>query len=126
MPRSSMASSMAMVCGRTPEAPWPRLASLSAIISRTFAVLHRLADAGGVRQHDVTLQRDQVFRADMHAREFAEAGIDAVDRRAARDDGVDRPGARFDRRERRRIEADARAVAQPRASRQALRVPASA
>ena len=73
-------------------------------------VLHRLADAGGVRQHDVTLQRHQVFRADMHAREFAEAGIDPVDRRAARDDGVDRPGARFDRRERRRIEADARAV----------------
>ena len=62
MPRSSMASSSAMVCGRTPEAPWPRLASLSAIISRTIGGRHRLADAGGVRQHDVALQRRQVCR----------------------------------------------------------------
>ena len=37
MSRASMASSMSTVCGRTPEAPWPRLASFSAIISRTVA-----------------------------------------------------------------------------------------
>ena len=35
--RASMASSMATVAGRTPEAPRPRLASLRAIISRTCA-----------------------------------------------------------------------------------------
>src|SRR5207247_1686627 len=34
--RASMASSRARVSGRTPEAPWPRLASLSAIITRAF------------------------------------------------------------------------------------------
>ena len=35
----------------------PRLASFSAIISRTVAGAHRLADAGRVREHDVALQR---------------------------------------------------------------------
>mgnify|MGYP006168103737 CR=1 FL=1 len=37
-PRASMASSRASVAGRMPEAPWARLASLSAIISRTTAM----------------------------------------------------------------------------------------
>ena len=99
-----------MVCGRTPEAPWPRLASLSAIISRTFAACIGSPTPAACDSTMLRCSVDQVFRADMHAREFAEAGIDAVDRRAARDDGVDRPRARFDRRERRRIEADAGAV----------------
>ena len=35
--RASMASSIATVAGRTPEAPRPRLASFNAIISRTLA-----------------------------------------------------------------------------------------
>ena len=45
---------------RTPEAPRPRLASFSAIISRTVARAHRLADARGVREHDVALERREV------------------------------------------------------------------
>jgi hypothetical protein len=35
--RASMASSMPIVAGRTPEAPRPRLASFNAIINRTVA-----------------------------------------------------------------------------------------
>ncbi len=37
------------------------------------------ADAGGVREHDVALKRRQVVVIDAHARQLAEAGIDAVD-----------------------------------------------
>ncbi len=37
-PRISRASSRAMVCGCTPEAPWARLASFRASISRTIAI----------------------------------------------------------------------------------------
>ena len=76
---------------------------------------------------DSTMLRCSVTRssgADVHAREFAEAGIDAVDRLAARDDGVDRPrasprppAAPPDRAGRRRRQ-------RRRASRRALRVPA--
>jgi hypothetical protein len=66
---------------------------LSAIISRTFA-----AGTGSPTP------------ADAHARELAEAGIDAVDRLAAGDDGLDRAGARRDRRERGRIEPGALAI----------------
>ena len=54
------ASSMAIVAGRTPEAPWARLASFSAIISRTTSARRRLADAGRVRQHDVALQLREI------------------------------------------------------------------
>ncbi len=36
-PSDSIASSSATVAGRTPDAPWPRLASFSASISRTIA-----------------------------------------------------------------------------------------
>ena len=55
-PRSSIASSRATVAGRTPDAPCARLASFSAIISRTTSARRRLADAGRMRQHDVALQ----------------------------------------------------------------------
>ena len=68
--------------GRTPEAPWARLASFSAIISRVDRDRRRLADAGGVRQHDVALQLREIGCGDAHARELAEAGIDAIDRLA--------------------------------------------
>ena len=84
--------------GRTPEAPCARLASFSAIISRTIGDRRRLADAGGMRQHDVALQRVEIGRRDAHAGQLAEAGIDAIDRLALGDDARDRRGARRDRR----------------------------
>ena len=104
--RASMASSMPIVPGRTPEAPRPRLASFNAIIKRTCAATHRLADAGGMGEHDVALERREVAGRDVHAGELAEAGIDAVDRLAASDDGVDRACARLDRRHGGGIEPD--------------------
>ena len=67
----------------------PRLASFSAIISRTIAGAHRLADAGRVREHEVALQRRELVGGDAHVRELAEAGVDAVDRLALGDDRVD-------------------------------------
>ena len=112
--------------GRTPEAPRPRLASFSAIIRRTIAGRHRLADAGRMREHDVALQRREIVGRDAHAGELAEAGIDAVDRLAAGDDGVDRPRARLDRRPGGGVEAARRRRARSRASRRASRGPASA
>lgn len=48
------------------------------------------ADTGRMRQHDIALQGLQVLALDAHAGQFAEAGIDAVDRLAARDDGLHR------------------------------------
>jgi hypothetical protein len=71
---------------------------------------HRLAHAGGMRQHDIALERREIGGADAHAGELAEAGIDAVDRRAARDDGFDCAGARLDRRQRGGIEPGGGAV----------------
>jgi hypothetical protein len=50
------------------------------------------------------LERREIGRPDAHARELAEAGIDAVDRFAAGDDGIDRSRARRDRRQRGGIE----------------------
>ena len=52
---SSRASSISTVAGRTPDAPWPRLASLRAIISRTIGA-GVAAHTCRVRQHDVALQ----------------------------------------------------------------------
>ena len=80
-----------MVCGRTPEAPCAEARELQRHHQPHDRRRHRLADAGGVRQHDVALQRREVVAGDAHARELAEAGVDAVDRLAPRDDGVDRP-----------------------------------
>ena len=56
----------------------------------------RLADAGGMREHDVALERREIGGADAHAGELSEAGVDAVDRLALRDDGLDGPGAGLD------------------------------
>ena len=81
---------------RTPEAPCARLASFSAIISRVVATEARLADARGVRQHDVALQLGEVGGGDAHARQLAEAGVDAVDRLAAGEDALHRRRARRD------------------------------
>ena len=58
----------------------------------------RLADAGGMREHDVALERREIGGADAHARELSEAGVDAVDRLALGDDGLDGPGAGLDAR----------------------------
>ena len=72
---------------------------------------HRRADAGGMRQHDVALQRLEVGGLDAHAGQLAEAGVDAVDRLAPGEDGRDRPGRRA--RSRRRL-AGSRATDAPR------------
>ncbi len=48
---------------------------------------HRFADAGGVRQDEVPLERREVAGRDPHAGQLAEAGVDAVDRLAAGHDG---------------------------------------
>ena len=85
------------VSGRTPEAPCARLPSFSAIIRRVTATGGRLADAGRMRQHDVALERGEIGRLDAHGRELAEAGVDAVDRLAAREDAL-RPPRRSPRR----------------------------
>ena len=84
-----MASSRAIVAGRTPEAPCARLASFSAIIRRSDRHRHRLADAGRVRQDEVPLERREVAGRDPHAGQLPEAGVDAVDRLAAGHDGGD-------------------------------------
>ena len=70
----------------------------------------RLADAGGVGEHDVALQLREIRGRDAHARELAEAGVDAIDRRAAIENARDRRGARRDARLMRGIERDRRAA----------------
>jgi hypothetical protein len=71
---------------------------------------HRLADPGGVGEHDVALERGEVRGGNVHAGELAEAGVDAINRLAARDDGIDRPRARLDHRRRGGVEPHGRAV----------------
>ncbi len=88
-----------MVSRRTPEAPRPRLMSFSAIISRTIGAETWLADAGGVRQHQIALQRFEIAIGDPHIGELAEAGIDAVDGLALGDDRGHRRGGPVDLRE---------------------------
>ncbi len=64
----------------------------------------RLADAGGMREHDVGLQPGQVGGLDADAGELAEAGVDAIDRLAPGDDGVHRPRAGLHPRQERGID----------------------
>ena len=45
---------------------------------------HRLANPGGVREHEVALQNFQIRIGDAHRRQFSKPGIDAVNRLAAR------------------------------------------
>ncbi len=71
---------------------------------------HRLADTGGVRQHDVALKPFQVSGVDAHAGELSEARVDAVDGLAPGEDGRDRPRRRVDRRVAARREGDRRAA----------------
>ena len=54
---------------------------------------HRLADAGGVREHDVALERREIGGLDAHAGELPEAGVDAVDGLALGDDAGHGRGA---------------------------------
>ena len=49
-----------------------------------------LADAGGVREHDVALELGEVRVGDADAGELAEAGVHPIDRLAARDDALRR------------------------------------
>ena len=60
--------------------PVPRLASLSASISRTTAAGVGLAHAGRMGQHDIALQDGQIVRLDPDRRQTAEAGVDAINR----------------------------------------------
>ena len=48
---------------------------------------HRLADPGGVRQDEVSLERREVAGRDPHPGQLPEAGVDAVHRLAAGHDG---------------------------------------
>ena len=52
------------------------------------------ADPCRVRQDDVALKLRQIGRLDSHGREFAEAGVDSVDRLATGQNPLDRRGAR--------------------------------
>ena len=88
-PFASMPSSSASVAGRTPDAPWARLASFSAIISR--------ATGTGIGSPtpaacESTMLRCSVSRSpvrDAHAGQLPEAGIDAVDGLALGEDASD-------------------------------------
>jgi hypothetical protein len=57
----------------------------------------RLADAGGVAQHDVALERGEIACCDSHLGQLPEAGVDAVHGLALGEDGGDRGRARFHR-----------------------------
>ena len=57
---------------------------------------HRLADAGGMRQHDVALEGLEIGGGNADAGQFAEAGVDAIDRLALGDDPCDGLGAGLD------------------------------
>ena len=81
----------------------------SASISRTTGCDVRLADARGMREHDVALQAREIGRLDAHAGELAEAGVDAVDGLALGDDGGHRARGCLDRGRRSGIERDVRA-----------------
>ncbi len=103
-PLASIASSSATVSGRTPEAPCARLASFSAIISRTTAP----ASARRPRPHgDSTMLRwsvRQLAVADADAGQLPEAGVDPVDG-LRRDPGCGSPRrAGRDQRRGRRVE----------------------
>ena len=69
-----------MISSRTPDAPRPSENSFSAMISRDDGVRQRLADAAAMRQDQVALQRRVSSAAIMTDGEFAEAGVDAIDR----------------------------------------------
>ena len=65
---------------------------------------HRFADARGMRQDEVPLERREVAGRDPHAGQLAEAGVDAVDRLAAGHDGGDGLRGASDQRQRGRVE----------------------
>ena len=93
-PWSSIASSMAMVAGRTPEAPCGQAGELQ---RHHQPHDRRAAPARRRRRHARArcwcCSRARSAGLDAHAGELAEAGVDAVDRLAAGDDGLDRPRA---------------------------------
>jgi len=57
---------------------------------------HRLANSGGVGEHDIALQGFKIGLFDTNAGEFAKSGVDAVNRCAVGDDGGDGLGAELD------------------------------
>ncbi len=71
---------------------------------------HGRAGAGGMAEHDIALKCFQVGGLDARRGELAEAGIDAIDRLAARQDAFDRCRAGGDRRYTGRIEPRGRAA----------------
>ncbi len=58
--------------------------------------VQRLADASRMREHDIALQSFQLLSWDADRCELSEPGIDAIDRRTARDDARDRLGRALD------------------------------
>ena len=82
---------------RTPDAPWARLASLSAIISRATATGIGAPTPAACDSTMLRWSRSRSAGVDAHAGELAEARVDAVDRLAPGEDGRDRPGRRVDR-----------------------------
>ena len=56
----------------------------------------RLADAAAMREDQIALQGGDIGGVDLDARQFAEAGIDAVDRRVAGGDLGDAGGSLLD------------------------------
>ncbi len=70
----------------------------------------RFADARRVREHDVALKLSKVLPSDAHARQFAEAGVDSIDRLAAGENPLDRRRARGHGGMTGRVDGDRRAV----------------
>jgi hypothetical protein len=71
------AISASITTRRMPEKPRLRLLTLSTMISAP-GVADRLADAGGVGQHQRALEVFQVFAGDAGRGQQAETGVDAV------------------------------------------------
>ena len=109
--RSSRPSSSSTSSGRTPEWPFERLLASSRSIPRTTSSGQRLADADGVRAHEVELQLRRIRGVDAHGREVAEARRHAVHDGALGDHRVDglasahQPRAGIGRERRRRAAA---------------------
>ncbi len=89
-PRASMASRRAIVCRLDARRALREAAELQRHHEPRRRDRGRFADARGVRQHDVALKLGEIRGLDAHARQFAEAGIDSVDRFAAGENALDR------------------------------------
>ena len=93
-------------------------------MSRVVANRSRFSDARSVRQDDVALKLGEVMcDCDAHARQFAEAGVDSVDRFATGENPLDCRRARGHGSLTRGIDGDRCAAARSPASRPARLAP---